>query len=327
MSGDPGVPAQPAASREPTAAKAAGDLTGQVLASFRDTPDPRLREVLTALVRHLHAFVNEARPTLREWQQAIGYLTAVGQTCDPVRQEFVLLSDVLGVSMLVELLNEAGPAPGATAAASAAAGDGGDAAVQRLPVTASTVLGPFHLTASPPRSIGDTISVIGDCTPLLVEGRVVSTDGTPCPGSSVDVWQCDPHGFYDVQVPDAQEPGNGRGLFVADPSGGFRFVTVVPSHYPIPTDGPVGQLLQATRRHPYRPAHIHFQVHAAGHAPLTTHIFMPESPYLESDAVFAVKPSLICSLSTVDDPEAGGRAGIRGPFLRTEVELVLAPLA
>jgi catechol 1,2-dioxygenase/hydroxyquinol 1,2-dioxygenase len=226
-----------------------------VVASFAETADPRLKEILTAATRHLHALVREVRPTMAEWEAAIGFLTETGHTCDDTRQEFVLLSDVLGVSMLVETLNDS---------------DGG---------TEATVLGPFHLTESPQRELGDSIDLLGDGASCIVTGTVRDTAGNPLPGASVDIWQCTSDGFYDVQQPEKQPPGNGRGLFRADADGGFRFRTVVPSHYPIPTDGPVGRLLTATGRHPYRPAHIHVVAEAAGHHPLTTHMFVADSPY------------------------------------------------
>ncbi|MEV4674258.1 intradiol ring-cleavage dioxygenase [Actinomadura geliboluensis] len=274
--------------------------TEAVQNSFRETPDPRLRELLDALTRHVHAFVRETRPSVREWEQAIEFLTAVGQSCTDTRQEFVLLSDVLGVSMLVETLNEQ---------------EGG---------TESTVLGPFHMVESPQRALGDSIDLVGEAEPCVVSGRVLNADGAPLPHAQVDVWQCDEKGFYDVQQPGSQPPGNGRGLFRTDAEGRFRFRTVLPSHYPIPTDGPVGRLLNATRRHPYRPAHIHFIVQADGYVPLTTHIFVAGSPYLDSDAVFAVKQSLIVDFARSDDEEAAERAGVRAPFRHAEFDLVLS---
>ncbi|MGW5413644.1 dioxygenase family protein [Actinomadura geliboluensis] len=274
--------------------------TEAVQNSFRETPDPRLRELLDALTRHVHAFVRETRPSVREWEQAIEFLTAVGQSCTDTRQEFVLLSDVLGVSMLVETLNEQ---------------EGG---------TESTVLGPFHMVESPQRALGDSIDLVGEAEPCVVSGRVLNADGAPLPHAQVDVWQCDEKGFYDVQQPGSQPPGNGRGLFRTDAEGRFRFRTVLPSHYPIPTDGPVGRLLNATRRHPYRPAHIHFIVQADGYVPLTTHIFVAGSPYLGSDAVFAVKQSLIVDFARSDDEEAAERAGVRAPFRHAEFDLVLS---
>ncbi|XRQ07351.1 dioxygenase [Actinomadura welshii] len=274
--------------------------TQAVQESFGKARDPRLRELLTALTGHLHDFIRETRPSIQEWDQAIQFLTAVGQACTDTRQEFVLLSDVLGISMLVETLNER---------------EGG---------TESTVLGPFHMVESPPRALGDSIDLVGEAEPCVVSGRVLGTDGTPLPDAEVDVWQCNEQGFYDVQQPGAQPAGNGRGLFHTDAEGRFRFRTVVPSHYPIPTDGPVGRLLQATGRHPYRPAHIHFIVQAAGHEALTTHVFVAGTPYLDSDAVFAVKQSLIVDFAESNDEQAAARHGVRTPFRHAEFDLVLS---
>jgi hydroxyquinol 1,2-dioxygenase len=257
-----------------------------VVESFAATPDSRLRELLTSLVRHLHAFVRETEPTIAEWERAIDFLTATGQKCDDKRQEFILLSDVLGISMLVETINNR----------------------TANTATESTVLGPFHMVASPPRVLGDTIDLVGTGPQCVLAGRVLSAGGTPLPGAELDVWQANDQGFYDVQQPDVQPPGNGRGLFTADQDGAYWFRTIVPTHYPIPTDGPVGTLLEATKRHPYRPAHIHFIVTAPGHRPLTTHIFVAGGPYIESDAVFAVKKSLITEFIPADDPQQPARA-------------------
>ncbi|MEU9449941.1 dioxygenase [Streptomyces sp. NPDC048277] len=276
-------------------------VTAQAVDSLQGTGDPRLRELLTALIRHLHAFASETRLTQREWESAIAFLTATGQTCTDTRQEFILLSDVLGLSMLVETVN-------------------GQSDPDR---TESTVLGPFHMTESPVRALGDTIDLVGDGEPCVVTGVVRSADGTPLPGAVLDVWQADPHGFYDVQQPDVQPPGNGRGLFTADEEGRFRFRTCVPSAYPIPTDGPVGALLKATDRHPYRPAHIHFIVSAEGHAPVTTHIFVADGAYLDSDAVFAVKESLVKDFTPTDDPVLAGEFGVPNPFRHARFDLVL----
>jgi hydroxyquinol 1,2-dioxygenase len=274
-----------------------------VIDSFAATPDDRLRAILTSLVRHLHGFVREVEPTIGEWEQAIRFLTDTGHTCTDVRQEFILLSDVLGVSMLVETINERGAGP----------------------ATQSTVLGPFHVTESPERELGDSIDLIGEGEPCVVTGRVISVDGTPLPGAVLDVWQANDQGFYDVEQPDVQPPGNGRGLFTADGAGEFWFRTIVPSHYPIPADGPVGGLLHATRRHPYRPAHIHFIVTAPGYRPLTTHIFVADSAYIDSDAVFAVKKMLITDFTRSDDPAEAARYGVTSPFRRANFEIVLPP--
>jgi catechol 1,2-dioxygenase len=277
--------------------------TGAVEASFAGTPDPRLREVLGSLVRHLHGFVREVEPTFEEWERAVAFLTATGQRCDDTRQEFILLSDVLGVTMLVDAINHR----------------------KASEATESTVLGPFHMVESPPRELGDSIDLVATGQPCVVTGRVLSLDGAPLPGAQVDVWQADDHGFYDVQQPGTQPPGNGRGLFTCDGEGRFWFRTVTPSAYPIPTDGPVGRLLTASGRHPYRPAHIHLIIAAGGHLPVTTHVFVAGSRYLDSDAVFAVKQSLVRDFTEVDDPEEAARYGVEVPFRHAQFEVVLQP--
>jgi protocatechuate 3,4-dioxygenase beta subunit len=272
-----------------------------VAASFAGAPDPRLRQVLGSLVRHLHAFVKEVELTQPEWEVAIDFLTRTGQRCSDVRQEFILLSDVLGVSMLVETINHR---------------TGGVS-------TESTVLGPFHMVASPPRALGDTISLDGKGTPCLVSGRVTGPEGEALAGATVDVWQANEDGFYDVQQPDVQPPGNLRGLFRADGQGRYWFRSVVPRWYPIPDDGPVGQLLAATGRHPNRPAHLHFIVGAPGYRPVTTHVFVAGSPYLDSDAVFGVKDSLVREVPEVDDPERAAEVGLANPFRSLTFDLTL----
>jgi protocatechuate 3,4-dioxygenase beta subunit len=271
----------------------------QVVASFEGTPDERTRQVLQAVARHVHALVAEVRPTQREWEQAIEFLTAVGHKSDDTRQEFVLLSDVLGVSMAVETLN--GDPHG----------------------TEGTVLGPFHMTESPARELGDSIDLVGGGAPCVVTGRVTDVDGVAAPGAVIDVWQCDDHGFYDVQQPDVQPAGNGRGLFTADDEGRFWFRTVVPSHYPIPTDGPVGRILTVSRRHPYRPAHIHLIASAPGLRSVTTHLFVADSPYIDSDAVFAVRKSLVVDFTEVTDPDEAARYGVSAPFRHAQFDVRL----
>lgn len=273
-----------------------------VTASFAGA-GPRLQEILTSLVQHLHGFVRDVEPTQQEWSAAIEFLTETGQMCDETRQEFILLSDVLGVSMLVDTINNRKP----------------DEA------TESTVLGPFHVVNSPPRELGARIGSDEQGEPCLVTGRVISQDKTPLPGAVVDVWQANSQGFYDVQQPQAQTEGNLRGLFTADEQGQFWFRTVVPSHYPIPDDGPVGQLLSTTGRHPYRPAHIHFIAGAERHAPVTTHLFVAGSPYIESDTVFGVKESLIHDFALVDDPVKAERYDITGPFRHVHFDIALQP--
>ena len=255
-------------------------------------------------MRHLHAFAREVELTIPEWEFAIDFLTRVGQRCDDERQEFILLSDVLGMSMLVETISN-----------------------RKFGVaTESTVLGPFHVVESPVRSLGDTIDLVGTGVPCVVTGRVVSVDGTPLPGATVDVWQANDEGFYDVQQPEVQPRTNGRGLFTTDDKGEFWFRTVVPSHYPIPTDGPVGGLLIATGRHAFRPAHIHFIVTAPGHRPLTTHMFVAGSKYIESDTVFAVKKSLVADFEEVTDPALAEQWKVgKVPFRHADFEIVMQP--
>jgi hydroxyquinol 1,2-dioxygenase len=277
--------------------------TDAVVGSFSPATDPRLREVLTSLVTHLHAFARDVELTIPEWERAIDFLTRVGHQCDDERQEFILLSDVLGLSMLVETISN-----------------------RKFGVaTESTVLGPFHVVESPALPLGANIDNVGTGTPCVVTGRVVSVDGTPLPGAQLDVWQANDQGFYDVQQPQVQPRANGRGLFTADENGEFWFRTIVPSHYPIPTDGPVGELLIATGRHAFRPAHIHFIVTAPGHRPLTTHIFVAGSEYIESDTVFAVKKSLVVDFTEVTDAEAAANWDVPVPFRHADFTVIMQP--
>ena len=272
-----------------------------VAASFAETPDPRLRQVMTSLVHHLHAFVKDVELSEEEWGTAISFLTRTGQLCDDVRQEFILLSDVLGVSMLVETVNHR---------------TGGTS-------TESTVLGPFHMVESPPRELGGNIALDGKGEPCLVTGQVTGSDGEPLAGALVDVWQANDDGFYDVQQPGIQPERNLRGLFTADDQGRFWFRSIVPRFYPIPDDGPVGELLAATERHPNRPAHVHFIVTAPDHRPVTTHLFVDGSPYIDSDAVFGVKESLIREFPVVDDPTRAAEVGLPNPFRTVHFDVAL----
>jgi protocatechuate 3,4-dioxygenase beta subunit len=272
-----------------------------VTEAFAGTPDPRLRQVMSSLVRHLHAFVKDVELTENEWAAAIAFLTETGQRCDDVRQEFVLLSDVLGLSMLVETINHR---------------TGGTA-------TESTVLGPFHMVESPPRRLGADIALDGKGAPCLVTGHVTGPDGEFLAGALVDVWQANDDGFYDVQQPDVQPERNLRGLFTADERGRFWFRSIVPRYYPIPDDGPVGELLTATERHPYRPAHLHFLVTADGYRPLTTHLFVAGDPYIDTDAVFGVKDSLVREFLLVDDPARAAEVGLPNPFRTVHFDVTL----
>jgi len=244
------------------------DLTRQVLGALAGTPQPRLRELISSLVDHLHAFATETRLTKQEWGAAIGFLTATGQKCDAERQEFILLSDVLGLSSLIEMINEA---------------DGG---------TEATVLGPFYVPGAPRRAAGEHIGRPEDGDPTIVTGVVTDTAGRPLGGATLDVWQASADGLYDTQDPE-QPRFNLRGVFATDQEGRYAFRTARPASYPIPTDGPVGGLLRQTARHSWRAAHIHAIVSAPSHRTVTTHVFDADNPYLGSDAVFGVRDSLV----------------------------------
>ncbi|MFD7996792.1 dioxygenase family protein [Streptomyces mexicanus] len=274
-----------------------------VIDSLGNAVDARVKQVVTSLVSHLHGFIKEIEPTQEEWQKGIDFLTAVGHMCTDTRQEFVLFSDVLGVSMLVDSINNR----------------------KDETATSSTILGPFHTADSPPRELGDTISLDDNGDACVLAGQVLSTDGAPLAGALVDIWQANGEGFYDVQQPGVQPENNLRGLFTTDHEGRYWVRTVVPRYYPIPDDGPVGSLLTATGRHPNRPAHIHVIAGAAEHRPVTTHVFLEGSPYLDSDTVFGVKQSLIRAAVPVDDPEVAAQYGVTAPFTLIEFDIVLEP--
>ncbi len=275
-------------------------LVDEVVAAYADTPDPRTREVVQSLVRHLHGFIRDVRLTEAEWGAAIAFLTGVGHITTDKRQEFILLSDVLGASMQTVAVNS--PARGAA--------------------TEATVFGPFFVDGAPLVEIGGDIAQGAKGEPCHVSGRVVGVDGEPIGGARLEVWEADADGFYDIQYADG--PTMGRGHLFSAPDGTYSFWSVRPTPYPIPTDGPVGRLLAATGRHPYRPAHLHFMVTAAGYRTLVTHIFVPDSQYLDSDAVFGVKPSLIVDFTSHDPGPAPGRT-VDGPWTSTEFDIVLAP--
>jgi hydroxyquinol 1,2-dioxygenase len=278
------------------------ELTAAARASFDGSPDARLGLIMRSLVTHLHAFVTEVELTELEWAAAIEVLTATGQITDAQRQEFILWSDTLGVSMLVDALAH----PTVSGA------------------TESTVLGPFHVSGSPLREYGAAIAEQQAGVPAWVHGRVLALDGSPIAGAELDVWQNGDNRLYAVQDSEAPED-HLRGRFLTDAGGRFAFLAVRPVPYPIPDDGPVGRMLTATGRHPWRPAHIHVAVHARGFRSLVTHIFDSTSAYLDRDTVFAVKPSLIRDFEerAADDPETP--PGVDRPWVSLELELVLAP--
>lgn len=247
------------------------NLADAVIDRMSPQTDPRLGEIMTALIKHLHAFVREVELSEAEWMRAIEFLTATGQLCDDNRQEFILLSDTLGVSMLVDAINHRRPRG----------------------ATENTVLGPFHVDGAPVCELGADISRdIEGGQPAFVSGRVLDEHGAPIADALLDVWQVRPDRLYDVQDPESPEMQL-RAKFRTDADGRYYFHTIVPVSYPIPDDGPVGRMLTALGREPWRPAHMHFIVSADGYAPVTTHLFVRGDPYLESDAVFGVKQSLI----------------------------------
>jgi len=270
-------------------------ITGAVVRSFEACDNPRLKEIMTSLVTHLHDFVREVRLTEAEWMEGIRFLTCTGQMCSDTRQEFILLSDTLGVSMLTVALNNAKP-PGATEA---------------------TVFGPFHADDAPKAEQGADIAAGAPGEPMDVDVVVTSLDGTPIAGAEVDIWQADEDGLYDVQIASLGPQRRARAVMKTDNEGRLRFRSIVPSAYPIPTDGPVGRMLVAGGRHPWRPAHVHFMIKAPGHETLITHVFRDGDPYLDSDVVFGVRSSLVAAIPATPP-------GVR-PTLA--YRFVLAPLA
>ncbi len=262
----------------------------------------RLKEVMAVVTRKLHEAVKEIEPTQDEWMQAIRFLTRTGQMCNEWRQEFILLSDILGVSMLVDAINNRKPSG----------------------ASESTVLGPFHVEGAPHLPMGANICLDGKGEDVVVSGRILDVDGRPVEGASIDVWQANDEGFYDVQQKGIQPDFNLRGRFRTGPDGRYWFRAVKPKYYPIPDDGPVGQLLGALGRHPYRPAHLHYIVGAEDFETLVTHIFDPDDPYIHSDAVFGVKESLLAQFESVDDPERAESYGFAAPFWQVEHDFVLA---
>jgi protocatechuate 3,4-dioxygenase beta subunit len=276
------------------------ELKAEVLACYTATSSPRMKEVMSSLINHLYAFVEEVELTEEEWMAGIKFLTATGQMCDDKRQEFILLSDVLGVSMLVDMVNNTKP-QGATE---------------------STVMGPFYVENAPMLGVGANIAREVDGAPLLLSGRVLDTAGSPVPNALLDVWQASSLGLYDVQDPNQPE-FNLRGKFVTDAEGRYSFRTARPKSYPVPTDGPAGELLRASGRHPYRPAHVHFIASAEGFNKLVMHIFDGEDEYLESDAVFAVKSSLVRDFDRHDTHDDGLDATLPLPYYTSEFDFVL----
>lgn len=277
-------------------------LTERVRASFAACPDPRLRALLEGLVDHLHAYLREQRVTEAEWVEAIRFLTAAGDITDERRQEFVLLSDVLGASMQTITINH--PAAGT--------------------VTEATVLGPFFTEDAPYVELGGDIAAGASGEPCWVEGSVRADDGRPVAGARLEVWEADDEGRYDVQYPDGRTAG--RAHLFTDADGAYRFWAVAPTPYPIPDDGPVGRLLAATRRSPLRAPHLHFKVTACGCRTLITHIFVEGAPLLATDSVFGVRDSLVMRFErhAPGDPRPDGRDLDGRGWASVRFEIVLA---
>jgi hydroxyquinol 1,2-dioxygenase len=276
------------------------NLTDAVLAKLEGAKDPRFKTVMSSLIRHLHGFIRETELTEKEWLTAIQFLTATGKKCDDKRQEYILLSDTLGVSMLVDAINHRKP--------------GG--------ATETTVLGPFYIGGAKDMSMWADIAGDAPGEPAYVSGRVLDVSGKPIPGAVLDVWQTDGEGFYDVQRPGGNEQ-YARGRFTTGTDGSYGFRTVKPVSYPVPTDGPVGKMLLGMGRHPYRPAHVHVIATAPGYDRVATHLFVEGDEYLDSDAVFGVKHSLVVDFK--DHPAGptpdGGKSP--APFCTAEFDFRL----
>lgn len=279
------------------------DSVEVVVARNSNAKDARLKEVMEVITRKLHEAVKEITPTEDEWLEAIMFLTKTGQICDDVRQEYILLSDILGVSMLVDAIQSRRPSG----------------------ATENTVLGPFHVDGAPEMEMGSDICLDAKGEPMFVHGQVRAIDGTPLEGVRIDVWQANDEGFYDVQQRGIQPEFNLRGVFKTGSDGRYWFKAIKPKFYPIPNDGPVGQLLEKLGRHPNRPAHFHYIITLDGYQKVTTHIFDPDDQYINSDAVFGVKESLMAEFKPVADMAKAETLGFTGPYFDVEHDFVLAP--
>jgi hydroxyquinol 1,2-dioxygenase len=277
-------------------------ITQAVIDRFKGASDARVKEVCTSLVKHLHDFVRDVRPSEDEWAYAIDFLTRTGKICDGNRQEYVLLSDTLGVSTLVDSINH--PVSGN--------------------ITQSTVLGPFWTEEMPDCQLGDDIHGNMKGEKCYVYGTLRSEDGTPLANAQMDVWHSDDDGFYDVQQLEKLGGPAGRGRFRTDKDGKFWFWSIKPTCYPVPTDGPVGEMLRGQGRHPMRPAHLHFIFTAPGHRKLVTHVFDPTDKYIDSDAVFGVKESLIREYKENPAGTAPDGTKVDAPYATITYDFVMA---
>lgn len=279
------------------------NITDVFTSYFGDDTDPRVKEVLSALARHIHDFAREVNLTHDEWRGGIDFLTRAGEITSPERQEFVLLSDVMGLSSLVDMLHSTPEA------------------------TSSSVLGPFHVSNPPPLAVGGDMKRDYEGETVLVEGTVRDTEGNAIPGAQIDIWQTAPNGMYSSQDPE-QDIHSFHGLMTADENGRYAFTTVRPVEYTVPSDGPVGDILNAAGRHPWRPSHLHYIVTAEGFRSLVTEVFPDDDPYLDQDTVFGVREDLVMTYvpqpagSFPDGFELSGK--VDEPYARVDFDLVLA---
>jgi hydroxyquinol 1,2-dioxygenase len=279
-------------------------ITEEAIRRLENCKDARFKEIMTSLTRHLHEFAREVKLTEAEWMQGLEYLTAVGQKCDDKRQEFILLSDTLGLSMLVVALNNRKP-------------EG---------CTEATVFGPFHTDKASDFNNGDDLAKGVTGQPAFISGTVRGQDGKPIAGAVIDVWQADGDGIYDVQYTDKDGALFARGRLKSDANGKYWFRSVLPEFYSIPTDGPVGEWIRRGGRHPFRPAHLHFMLQAPGYEKLVTHVFRSDDQYLDSDAVFGVRSSLISDWVRHEPGTAPDGTKMDKPYYTLDFDFILPPL-
>jgi hydroxyquinol 1,2-dioxygenase len=291
------------------------DITQAVLDRLADSTDPRFKEIISAVIRHAHAVVREVDLRPEEWMGAIQFLTRAGQTCDEKRQEFILLSDTLGISMLVVALDQARRSAAALADKTA-----------KVRPTEATVQGPFYWQGAPELPLGADIGKDMPGEPAYYSGRITDTHGKPLAHCCLDVWSGDGEGVYDMQM--GEEAGMRlRARFYTDDAGRYHFWSIKPSYYPVPDDGPVGDMLRKMGRHPNRPGHIHMMVYRDGYVPVTTHLFAADSLYLDSDAVFGVRDSLVVPYERHERGNAPDGRAMDKPFHSAQYDFVLAPAA
>ena len=280
------------------------NITEVFMGYMGDDVNPRLREVMSSLVSHLHAFAKDVELTHAEWETGISFMERAGEISDEARHEFVLLSDVLGLSSLVDMINTK---PGGTS---------------------SSVLGPFHISGAPPLEVGGDMKDRFEGDLIIAEGIVKDMDGNPIEGASVDIWQTAPNGLYSSQD-ENQDTYSFHGIQTTGADGRYAFTSVKPVEYTVPTDGPVGDILNATGRHPWRPSHLHYIVKAEGFRPLVTEVFPDDDPYLDEDTVFGVRDDLVMSYKEMPAgsfPEGFALSGkVDGPYQRVDFDLILVP--